>query len=205
MNPAVAAAWVVAAYLLGSFPFGLWIARRFAGVDITAQGSGNIGSTNVMRVCGPKLAAVVFLLDVLKGFAPPFIVSHAGMGPPVVILAALAAIIGHNFSVWLGFRGGKGIATSLGALLGVSPLVGVSALALFLLAVICVRYISVGSLLAALSLPVFMPIYYPHDLWRLGFAIAAGTMAIIKHRANIVRLLKGTEPRLNLKRRKVPE
>ncbi|MDE2127716.1 MAG: glycerol-3-phosphate 1-O-acyltransferase PlsY [Armatimonadetes bacterium] len=197
----MAAIWVLASYLLGSIPFGLWIARRFAGVDITAAGSGNIGSTNVMRVCGPRLAIVVFLLDVLKGFVPPFIVFHAGMAPSVIIMAAMAAIIGHNFSVWLGFRGGKGIATSLGALLGVSPLVGVSALAVFLLAVLVVRYISVGSILAAISLPVFMPIYYPHDLWRLGFASLAGVMALIKHRANIGRLLKGTEPRLNLRRR----
>lgn len=195
------AALLGGSYFLGSLPFGLWIAYRLSGVDIRTVGSGNIGSTNVSRICGPTAGTFVFILDVSKGLVPPLVgalVMH--VASPWQILAALLAVVGHNYSIWLGFRGGKGIATSLGALLGVAPLVGLSALFFFAIGIGAARYVSVGSMLAAASLPPMMLLLYPHDYYRLGFGIVACMMALYKHRANIQRLRAGTEPKLGRKR-----
>jgi acyl phosphate:glycerol-3-phosphate acyltransferase len=190
---------LVGSYLLGSLPVGLWIARWWKGVDIRTLGSGNIGSTNVSRICGPFAGGVVFTLDVLKGLAPPLVGGMVlGLPSQWLILAALLAIIGHNYSVWLGFKGGKGIATSLGALLGVAPSVGLAALALFLLEFVTLRFVSLGSILAALSLPVFSLLFYRGDGYRFAFCLLACVMAVYKHRANIERLRAGTEPKFHL-------
>jgi glycerol-3-phosphate acyltransferase PlsY len=189
-------------YLLGSLPFGLWIARHWKGVDIRTVGSGNIGSTNVGRICGPVAGALVFVLDMLKGFLPPLIGMKLHLPSQWQILAALLAILGHNYSLFLGFKGGKGIATSGGALLGIAPWTGLSALCIFLLELLTIGYVSLGSILAALSLPFFMLLYYPHDSYRLTFGIIACAMAVYKHRANIRRLRVGTEPKAHLRRAK---
>ncbi len=185
-------------YLLGSLPFGLWLVHAWKGIDIRTLGSGNIGSTNVGRVCGPVAGGVVFVLDVLKGLIPPLVAQRLGLEAHWQVLAALLAIIGHNYSVWLGFKGGKGIATSLGALIGVSPPVAGSAFAIFLLEYVTLRYVSVGSLLGAASLPIFMPVFYKNDGFRFGFALIACGMAFYKHRANIQRLKNGTEPKVRM-------
>lgn len=185
-------------YLLGSLPFGLWIARRWKGVDIRTLGSGNIGSTNVGRVCGPVAGGLVFALDVCKGLIPPLVASGLQLDSHWHVLAALLAIIGHNYSVWLGFKGGKGIATSLGALIGVAPPVAALAFAIFLLEYVTIRYVSLGSILAALSLPPLMLWFYPNDWFRFGFAVFACVMAVYKHRANIGRLRAGTEPKVQM-------
>src|SRR5579862_5375400 len=140
---------LLGSYLLGSLPFGLWIARKFKGVDIRTLGSGNIGATNVWRTCGPVTGSVVFALDVLKGFLPPLIGAGLHLNSGWQILAALLAILGHNYSLWLGGKGGKGIATSLGALLGIAPSVGLTAFALFGLEVVLLGWISLGSILGA--------------------------------------------------------
>src|SRR5579871_3346044 len=186
---------LVVSYLLGSMPFGLWIAKGWKGIDVRTVGSGNIGSTNVWRTCGPAVGSVVFALDVLKGFLPPLLVSHA-YASYWAILAAFLAILGHNFSIWLKFKGGKGIATSLGALLGVSPLVGLSAFGLFGVTLLLFRVVSLGSLVGAVSLPVLMPLFYPGDRARLLFGALACVLAVYKHRVNIQRLFKGTEPKV---------
>ncbi len=185
-------------YLLGSLPFGLWIAKKWKGVDIRTLGSGNIGSTNVGRVCGPVAGGLVFALDVLKGLVPPLVGAALHLAAPWVILMALLAILGHNYSVWLGFQGGKGIATSLGALLGIAPGVGLTAFCLFGIEVLTLRWVSFGSILGALSLPILMPLFYPGDIYRLGFGLVACLMAIYKHRANIQRLLSRKEPKIHL-------
>ncbi|HLV80462.1 MAG TPA: glycerol-3-phosphate acyltransferase, partial [Chthonomonadaceae bacterium] len=153
---------------------------------------------NVWRVCGPGVGGVVFALDVVKGLAPPLVGAALRLGSPWQILAALLAIVGHNYSVWLGFKGGKGIATSLGALLGVAPLVGLTAFGLFLVEIVTLRIVSVGSILGALSLPPLMLLYYRGDWYRFAFGVIACLMALYKHRANIQRLRAGTEPKLNL-------
>ena len=192
---------LISSYLLGSLPFGLWIARRISGVDIRTVGSGNIGSTNVTRICGPIAGAGVMALDIAKGIVPPLVGIALKLDSKWLILAALIAILGHNFSVFLGFKGGKGIATSAGALLGISFPVGVMALIIFTSEVLTFRYVSVGSLLAAVSLPFGMRYFYPGDNYRLAFALLACIMAFYKHRSNIVRLANGVEPRVSLRRR----
>jgi glycerol-3-phosphate acyltransferase PlsY len=187
---------LIGSYLFGSLPFGLWIAWKWKGVDIRTVGSGNIGSTNVSRVCGPAAGAFVLILDVLKGLLPPILGRFALHLPSQwQILAALLAIIGHNYSIFLGFKGGKGIATSAGALFGAAWEVGVGATSLFGLVFLAFRYVSLGSIAAALSLPPLMWYFYPGDYYRLGFSIFACVMAVYKHRANIQRLRAGTEPK----------
>lgn len=192
------AALLIGSYVLGAVPFGLWVVYRLKGVDVRTLGSKNIGATNVARVAGPKVAAFVFALDVAKGLTPPLVGLWMGLASLWQILAALCAILGHNFSVFLGGKGGKGIATSLGALLGVAPYVGGAALTLFLLELLTLRWVSLGSILAALSLPVFSVAFYPGDHYRLGFCLAACVMAVAKHGANIKRLRDGTEPKITL-------
>lgn len=211
------ALFLVGSYLLGSIPFGLWIALWTKGVDVRTLGSGNIGATNVTRVCGPVIGRLVFVLDFLKGLVPPLVgryVLHLDRPDshwPVlgalhlirpdsrwIVLGALLAILGHNFSVFLRFQGGKGISTSGGALLGAAPSVGVGVGVVFLLFMLVSSTISLGSVAAAASLPFLMWWLYPHDWYQLAFAVAASVMALYKHRKNIERLRAGTEPRIHL-------
>ena len=189
---------LLGAYLLGSLPVGYWVALKVKGVDIRTVGSGNIGSTNVGRVCGPVAGGIVWLLDVLKGLLPPLAAAHSGLPSYGQILAGLFAILGHNYSIFLGFKGGKGISTSLGALLGSAPFAGVAVTLVWVAFVLTLRYVSVASIAAALSLLVFMPLLYPHDTPRLLFALLACCMAVYKHRANIGRLHEKREPKINL-------
>lgn len=189
---------VLGSYLLGAIPFGLWLVMRWKGIDIRTVGSGNIGATNVGRVAGSRAYAMVFTFDLLKGLVPPLVGIALGLPSQWQVLAALAAIMGHNYSVFIGFKGGKGISTSLGALFGVAPLVGLGALTLFLVELLTLHFISLGSVLAAFSLPFFSLWLYPGDNYRLAFAIAACLLATHKHRANIQRLRAGTEPRVRM-------
>jgi len=191
---------LVGSYLLGALPFGLWIAWKIKGVDIRTLGSGNIGSTNVGRICGPAAGAAVLVLDALKGLIPPLVGMALKLESRWFVLAALLAIIGHNYSVFLKFKGGKGISTSVGAMLGICPKVCLLASALFGAEVLTLRYVSVGSLVGAVALPVGMYIFYPGDRYRLAFGLIACFMAFYKHRSNIQRLAAGTEPRVNLRR-----
>jgi len=192
------AAMLLGSYLLGSVPFGLWIAKRLKGVDIRTLGSGNIGSTNVGRVCGPRAGAAVFCLDVLKGLLPPLVSASLHLGARWQVAAAMLAILGHNYSLWLGFRGGKGIATSFGALIGTTVRVVPPIAALFLLELVTLRYVSLGSVLSALALPFCIAWLYPGDNYRLAFGVVACVMAVYKHRSNVGRIRAGTEPRVRL-------
>lgn len=193
---------LVGSYLLGSVPFGYFVVRMLKGVDIRTLGSGNIGMTNVWRICGKGPGIVVFLLDVLKGAIPPITAFKIGLPSLYVVSAGLLAIMGHNYSVWLGFRGGKGIATSAGALIGIAPKVILPEFALFLSVLLLLRYVSLGSICIAIALPIWTYFFYPHDLPRLLFSLTAGLMAVYRHKANIQRLRKGTEPRVPLYLRK---
>ena len=186
-------------YLFGSLPFGLWIALKWKGVDIRTVGSGNIGSTNVSRVCGPAAGVVVLVLDCLKGLLPPLVGRALHLDSQWLILVAVLAVIGHNYSIFLGFKGGKGIATTAGALYGIAWQVGLGACSLFGLVFLAFRYVSLGSIAAALSLLPLMWIFYPGDYYRLGFGIFGCVMALYKHRANIQRLRAGTEPKYERK------
>ncbi|MFN0066206.1 MAG: glycerol-3-phosphate 1-O-acyltransferase PlsY [Limisphaerales bacterium] len=193
------------AYLLGSVPFG-YLAARLKGVDLRTLGSGNIGATNAMRVLGRPAGIAVFTLDALKGWTAvallPLAVT-AGLGAPgpgtgLRILAGVGAVLGHNYTCWLRFKGGKGIATSAGVLYGLMPVTGLIATAAFFAALAATRYVSVGSLAAALSLPVSAWLFEA-DRRLFALALLLGLLAIFRHRGNLRRLSAGTEPRLGQK------
>jgi len=194
---------LIAGYLLGSIPFGLF-AARLKGVDIRKHGSGNIGATNVWRVCGWRFGLPVFVLDVLKGvaavwFARWLAVRFDGDFAWSAVAAAMACVIGHSFPVWLGFRGGKGVATSLGVILGLMPLPSFIVLLIWAVVFKVSGYVSLASIVAALALPV-VSIAFQFTEWRsgapaCGFAVFAALLVVVRHRSNIVRLRAGTESR----------
>jgi len=195
-------------YLLGSFPSGL-IVSRTRGVDIREHGSGNIGATNVLRVMGKKWGYFVFGLDALKGFVAVRIAialgSNFGIVRPelVGITGGLACILGHTFSVWLRFRGGKGVATSAGVLLGLMPLAVVSVFAVWVILFQFTRYVSVASIGAAVALPFFVMLYLRLDLLTgaslLPFSILIAGVVVWRHRSNMKRLFQGKEQRFDQK------
>ena len=195
------ASLVFAAYFLGSVPFGYVTASVVAGIDIRSLGSGNIGATNVGREVGRKWGILVFVLDVLKGFVPAYIGLRMG-GPQLGSLVGLAAIAGHNWPFFLGFRGGKGVATSCGVFLAVFPLGVVIALGVWLATLGLCRYVSLSSMLAGLALLVCALWLQKEPLGKDGvitlLAGLAAALSIIRHRGNIRRLLQGTENRVRL-------
>ena len=209
----------VAAYLLGSIPTGFLVGKA-KGIDIRKVGSGNIGATNTMRMGGKPAGIFVLLMDALKGYAacaflPPLIfnwlVPHfSGFfryfhDTPVefqtrfYIVAGIFAVLGHNFTCWLKFKGGKGIATTAGVYLALAPLAFAVALVVFVLAVLVTRYVSVGSIVGAIALSVTVWIMSPNNLLLGIVTTALGAMAIYKHKSNIQRIMKGTENRLGKK------
>jgi len=207
---------VLGAYLLGSIPFG-FLAAKAKGIDIRSVGSGNIGATNAMRVLGKPIGLTVLLLDALKGFfAVCFGVAvfskmqgAAGSAPVAVIMtqafnhaiiAGICAVLGHNYTCWLKFKGGKGIATTAGVYLALAPGPLLIALIVFVLAVVLTRYVSIGSISAAIALPAAVWLLSPHT-WLLGIVTTAlGALAVYKHKSNIQRLLAGTENRFGKKK-----
>jgi glycerol-3-phosphate acyltransferase PlsY len=194
-NTALGYLIAVAGYVLGGVPFGLLVARWTAGIDIREHGSGNIGATNVYRLLGWRAGVIVWTLDVGKGWAPVFVAHAAGLHPGWQIAAGLAAVIGHSFSPFLRFHGGKGAATSLGVMLGVMWPVGVIAFIIWALTIALTGYVSLGTILGALSLTPSTLLIYPGDRARLIFAVGASALTIARHGANIRRLLNGTEHR----------
>jgi glycerol-3-phosphate acyltransferase PlsY len=207
----------IAAYFAGSIPFGLLVGR-LKGIDVRKAGSGNIGATNVGRLLGKRFFFLVFLLDMLKGLIPMVLaatVARRTSPDPatyaMVLLVGFATIAGHMFSVFLGFKGGKGVATSAGVILGLWPyytLPGVITIAVFIIVLYVTRYVSVGSMAAAVMFPV---VYLAIGLARgwdpfgrqlplMLFAMLMAVMIVYKHRGNIARLRAGTESRLTSKR-----
>jgi glycerol-3-phosphate acyltransferase PlsY len=195
------AALALGSYLIGSIPFGVVIGRAWSGVDIREYGSGNIGFTNAFRVLGWKPASVVLIADVLKGFLPVFVARRVLAGGGLTSLdlwllpIALAPILGHCFSPFLRFRGGRAISTTLGVLLGLAPGAGLCSLGVWLIAVAITRYVSVASLLAAVAVPVTVAL--TGSRWELiAFWSAVAALVIWRHRPNVTRLLAGTETKL---------
>jgi len=188
------------AYLLGSIPFGFLIVRSTKGIDVRTTGSGSTGATNVMRSLGTAGFMATFLLDLSKGFAAEMIALKITSADPLwAACAAVAAILGHCFPVWLRFRGGKGVATALGVYLALAPREAGIALAVFVLVLALFRYVSLGSVIAAGVFPVlYYAFRHPPDLLVLGSAASAGII-IARHHSNIARLLKGTESKLGKK------
>ena len=186
---------LVAAYLIGAIPVGLVVSRLTGGVDIRRQGSGNIGATNVLRTVGPVAAVLTLLGDIVKGYAATAVAAALGGGPFWVGVGAMAAVVGNCWPVFLGFRGGKGVATGLGAFLRAAPLAVLPAAGLWLLVAVATRYVSLASIIACAGLVA--------AAWMLGYpgpvvAAAALVTAVIvwRHQQNIQRLRAGTESRL---------
>lgn len=195
----IPAAAVVFGYLIGSLPTGLIVIRLLRGIDIRAHGSGNIGATNVFRVAGLPTALLVLALDMAKGVLPVLLAEAWDPSPLMAVLVGLAAIIGHNWSIFLRFTGGKGIATSFGVLLALSPAAAAVAALVWGVVVAITRYASLGSLLGIAAVPgVMWARGEPRE--HLGFAALALLFAVYKHRANIGRLRRGTELRITDRR-----
>jgi glycerol-3-phosphate acyltransferase PlsY len=202
--------WPAFFYLVGSMPTG-YLLGRLRGIDIRQHGSGNIGATNVWRVMGRNWGLVAFASDFLKGFLPLYLVRTFSFSFPetgswsvslLLVFCGLAAIIGHNYTPWLGFKGGKGIATSAGVLAALMPPVLAVALSLWIVATLVTRTVSIGSLLAAVVLPPAAGWFYPGEWVYFGLATLAGGLAVWRHRSNIQRLLVGTESRIEFSSKK---
>lgn len=197
---------LVGSYLLGSIPFG-YVAGRLAGTDIRQAGSGNVGATNVVRILGKRYGYPVFALDVLKGFGAVKISMLLAPGRPPQwnspeifgILAAIFSVLGHLYPPWLKFKGGKGVATSAGALLALTPLATLIGVAIWVIVFWMTRYVSLASVIAAIVLPLVILVISPHDQNKVGpLVFSSACVAIIvvwRHRSNLSRLMRGTEPR----------
>jgi glycerol-3-phosphate acyltransferase PlsY len=183
----------LAAYFLGSIPTGLLLARAF-GVDIRASGSGNIGATNVYRTLGRKVGIMTLAGDGLKGLIPVVAAGYFGFPIAWIALAGLAAFLGHVYSVFLGFKGGKGVATALGVFIGISPLAVLIVLAVFSLVLWKWRYVSLASIAGAVTIPLAIALVEQKTFFTL-MSIVIATIIIHKHQENIERIKAGTESR----------
>ncbi|HHY15191.1 MAG TPA: glycerol-3-phosphate 1-O-acyltransferase PlsY [Firmicutes bacterium] len=189
---------LIFSYLLGSIPFGLLMGKWWAKVDVRQYGSGNIGMTNVLRTAGYVPALITLLGDVGKGYAAVFLATGVTDSVFLALLAGVAAVVGHNWPVFLRFRGGKGVATAAGVVLAVRPW---SALVLFLIwlgVLVRFRYISLASIVVAICLP-FVLLLFGVSLWEFALALVLGIFTVLRHRSNIERLRSGTEFRFGEK------
>lgn len=192
---------ILAAYLLGSVPTSVWVGRKYYGIDVRDYGSGNAGATNTIRVLGLKAGIPVLLLDVLKGFLAVNLVhltKYYDPGTHLFVNAELilgtAAVLGHIFPVYVGFKGGKGVATILGFLLGVQLIPTLLAIGVFALVLIFTKYVSLGSVLAGISFPISIILIFKVDMPSLIlFSCIVALMLVVTHRKNIGRLLRGEE------------
>ena len=194
--------WCLGAFLCGSIPFGLLLVKLSGKGDVRAHGSGNIGATNVSRVGGKALGVVTLLLDILKGFLPVFVAKKLGVGADLLALMALAAVLGHVFTPWLKFQGGKGVATALGVILATEARWIILPMATFIFVLWLTRHVSLGSILAAAMVPaqLLLPNWMP-GAPRVAFTsilpwLVLVLLVIWKHRENIRRLQEGTESKL---------
>jgi acyl phosphate:glycerol-3-phosphate acyltransferase len=188
---------VIAAYLLGSIPSGLIIARLISGKDVRTYGSGNTGMVNVFRAAGPVAGTITFVMDGLKGFLPVFLAQQLGLSVWGVLAVAAATIIGHNWSFLLRGRGGKGIATSVGVIGAMSPVIGLTAIIIWVGLLVTFRYASLASMLMIASMPVMLA-FAGYELRYVLFAVVLFILAVIQHRENILRLRSGSELKINL-------
>ena len=197
----------LSAYVLGSIPFGLILAKLFGRTDVRKGGSGNIGATNVARVAGPVAGILTLILDVAKGSAAVLLAARLSQDSPTwMMIAALAALVGHCFPVWLKFKGGKGVATAAGMFLVLCPLAFLGSVILFVLVVTFWRYVSLGSISAAAAMPLLMyflwaPRHAPPLVITFG-SLAAALLIVCKHAGNIRRLAQGVEPKFSFGKRK---
>jgi len=187
--------FIVISYIIGSIPFGLLISHR-KGIDIRKVGSGNIGTTNVLRTVGKKEAIFTLLGDLIKGTFAVLITRIFTKGDEtVIVLSGISAVLGHDFSIFLNFKGGKGVATSLGVFIGYNPIIALMSIILWIIVVYLFRYSSLGALVSLTITPLFM-IIFKAGLKGIILSISLMILAYLKHIANIKRLLKGSEPKI---------
>ena len=195
--------FLVLGYVMGALPNGVWIGKYFKNIDIREHGSKNSGATNAYRVLGPRYGIMVLIADALKGFLPPFLARRFGVSGNMLLVIGVLAIVGHSLSFFLNFKGGKGVATSLGVFLFLIPQVTLTLLIIFIVVVAITKYISLGSIIAAIMLPI-LTYFYPtqNGLDKLPLLLMTsiiGIFVVYKHKSNIERLLKGTENKFKLK------
>jgi glycerol-3-phosphate acyltransferase PlsY len=194
------------AYLLGSIPTAVWIGKAKYGVDVREHGSKNAGATNTFRVLGKKPGIVVLIIDIIKGLTAvmlPFIFDVGDWESEhlmhVKLVCAFAAVIGHVLPIFAGFDGGKGVATSLGVIVGVHPTAAGICIGFFLIGFIISNFVSVGAIVAACAFPLILILYFKvTSVWLIAFSIVLSIAVIYSHRKNIARLLKGEENKMNL-------
>ncbi len=195
---------IIVAYLIGSIPTALIISKKYFGIDIRDYGSGNMGATNTFRVLGKRYGTIVMICDILKGMAAvslfyflPFYLNNELARTNFMIGLGLAAVIGHVFPIFAGFKGGKGVATLFGMILAVQPIVAICCVGVFLLALFLTRYVSLSSILGAIMLPISVLWIWNEEefLYRL-FALIIAVMVVLTHQKNIGRILRGVETRV---------
>lgn len=190
---------VLFGYLLGSISTGVVLSKLFAKTDIRTQGSGNAGTTNMLRILGRKMALLTFVGDMLKGIIAVFIGKTLVGGDLGGVLGVVGAVLGHYYPLYFGFKGGKGIATSFGSLLFVFPIQALIAFTVFLILVAVTHYVSVGSVAAAITLPLLVVLTTPYNLAVYVLVCGIGISVIWRHRANIVRLIQHKENKLDFR------
>lgn len=195
---------ILVAYLIGSIPTAIIVSKSFFNIDIRDYGSGNMGATNSFRVLGPKFGTIVMVGDMLKGiFAValynllPYYLTNELDRTNLMIGLGLAAVIGHIYPIWAGFRGGKGVATLFGMVLAIQPIVAINCVGVFLLVLYLTRYVSLSSIIAGVALPIcVLWIYNEKEVFYRVFAVAVSALIVLTHQKNISRLLKGNEGRV---------
>ncbi len=189
---------IIGAYLFGSIPWGYLVCRILKKIDIRKYGSGNIGATNVYRVAGGPLAVSVLILDISKGFLPVLLTKLFFYATSLhLILVGLAAISGHNFSLFLRGKGGKGVSTSFGVIIGLFPLPALTTFIIWIITIVITRYVSVGAIFASLSLPVFIQIFHKNLIFTTT-GIIISLLILYTHRTNIKRILSKKENKIKL-------
>ncbi|MER3499124.1 MAG: acyl-phosphate glycerol 3-phosphate acyltransferase [Chitinophagaceae bacterium] len=195
---------IVLAYLIGSIPTSVWASKYFFDFDIRDYGSGNAGATNTYRILGPAWGSLVMVIDMLKGIAAvklalliPNYLDNETQFVNLQIGLGLAAVVGHIFPIWADFRGGKGVATLFGMVLGIQAIVAICCVGVFLLVLYLTRFVSLSSILASITFPVFILVIFnePEHLYRI-FAIAVALLVLLTHQRNIGRLLRGNESKV---------
>lgn len=195
---------IIFAYLIGSIPTALIVSKLFFNIDIREYGSGNMGATNTFRILGSKFGVMVMVGDILKGMLAvalfkllPYYLTNELERTNLMIGLGLAAVVGHIYPIWAGFKGGKGVATLFGMVLAIQPVVAISCVAVFLVVLFLTRYVSLSSILAGIALPVcVLWVYNEKEVFYRVFAIAVAALIILTHQKNIHRLLNGSEGRV---------
>ncbi|MFB9863360.1 glycerol-3-phosphate 1-O-acyltransferase [Rufibacter immobilis] len=198
---------ILLAYLIGSVPTAVWVGKKYYGIDVRQHGSGNAGATNTFRVLGKKAGSIVMAVDIFKGWAATslaVLLLHWGVIAPdqlimYKLILGVMAVVGHIFPVYVGFKGGKGVATLMGMVLAVHLQVALLCLGVFLVVLLLTKYVSLSSMLAAIAFPLFLllPVFRPEPLL-LGFGVLIAVMVVLTHKKNINRLLQGVESKANI-------